>query len=132
MIFRISACRRRPGRDQARSRPARTAQRRYPPACAPGEVGLAQGQRQAAQVLAIERHDVEGVELHLVVMLAGMQGVEVCDAVDAEHDRLAVEDEGRRSAATFSLEREGPGGQDTLLPPYSVPPQCTFVKRVAN
>jgi hypothetical protein len=93
MIFRISACRRRPGRDQARSRPARTAQRRYPPACAPGEVGLAQGQRQAAQVLAIERHDVEGVELHLVVMLAGMQGVEVCDAVDAEHDRLAVDDE---------------------------------------
>jgi hypothetical protein len=35
------------------------------------------------------------------------------DAIDAEHDRLAVDDKGRRSAATFSLEREGPGGQDT-------------------
>jgi hypothetical protein len=34
------------------------------------EVGLAHRQRQAAQVLAIERHDIEGVELDRLVLLA--------------------------------------------------------------
>ena len=38
-------------------------------------------QGQAAQVVTIESHDVEGVELDLLVVLAGVQRVEVGDAV---------------------------------------------------
>jgi hypothetical protein len=57
-----------------------------------GRARLALSQRQAAQVVAVERH-VEGVELHLVVVPAWVQGVEVGDAVDAEHDRFAIDDE---------------------------------------
>ena len=35
---------------------------------------LRMGQRESAQiVLAVERHDVEGIELHFVVMLARVQ-----------------------------------------------------------
>jgi hypothetical protein len=30
--------------------------------------------------------DVEGAKLHLIVMLAGVQGVAVRDAIDAEHE----------------------------------------------
>jgi hypothetical protein len=41
----------------------------------------------------VERQNVESIELHLVIVLAGMQRVEIGDAVDAEDDRLAVEDE---------------------------------------
>jgi hypothetical protein len=36
-----------------------------------------QGQR--AQIIAAARQDVEGVKLNLVIVLAGMQGVEVGD-----------------------------------------------------
>jgi hypothetical protein len=39
------------------------------------EVGLAHGERQPAQVVAVEREAVEGVELHLNVVSALMQGV---------------------------------------------------------
>jgi len=35
--------------------------------------------------------DVEGARLDLVVALAEVQGVEVRDAIDGEHDGLAVE-----------------------------------------
>ena len=35
-----------------------------------GEVGLAHRQRQASQVVTVERQDIEGIELHFVVMLA--------------------------------------------------------------
>ena len=59
-----------------------------------GQVIPAQMQRQLAQIIAIERQDVEGVELHLVVVPAGMQAVEVGDAVDAKQHCLAVDDEG--------------------------------------
>ncbi len=74
-------------------KPARTARRRCRPADARQqavEIGLAPAQRQAAQVVTVERHVVEGVKLHLVVMLARMQGVE---ASDAEHHGLAVDHE---------------------------------------
>ena len=37
--------------------------------------------------------DVEGAELDLVVMLAGVEGVEIGDAVDAEDHGFAIEDE---------------------------------------
>ena len=64
-----------------------------PPAQELRQVGLAQVQRQPAQIVAVVRQAVEGVELHLVVVLAGMQGVEVGDAVHPEHHSLAIGDE---------------------------------------
>ena len=36
------------------------------------------------QIIAVERQDVEGVERHLGVMLAGVERVEIGDAVDHE------------------------------------------------
>ena len=53
------------------------------------QVGLARVQRQLAQIVAAERQAVERVELDLVVMLAGMQRVEVGNAVDTEHNYAA-------------------------------------------
>jgi hypothetical protein len=50
------------------------------------------------QVVAIERQNVERVELRLLVVLARVQRVEVGDAIDAEHYRLAVKDKGFRRA----------------------------------
>ena len=44
------------------------------------EVGLAQVQRHPAEVVAVIRKAVEGVQLGLVVVPAGVQGVEVRDA----------------------------------------------------
>jgi hypothetical protein len=39
-------------------------------------------QRQAAQILAVERQDIEGIELHFVVMLVRIQRVKVGIAID--------------------------------------------------
>ena len=50
-------------------------------------------QRQAAQVLAVEHENIEGVELHLLLALARMQRIEIGDAVDAQDNRLAVDHE---------------------------------------
>ena len=50
-------------------------------------------QRQPAEIISVVSQAVEGVELHLVVVLAGVQGVEVGDAVHAEHHSLAIEHE---------------------------------------
>jgi hypothetical protein len=46
-----------------------------------------------AQVVAVRCEQVEGVQLHLVVMLAGDEAVEVGHAVDAQHHGLAINDE---------------------------------------
>jgi hypothetical protein len=40
------------------------------------------------RVVTVERQDVEGVELDLIVMLARMQRVEIGDVIDAEHHHL--------------------------------------------
>jgi hypothetical protein len=45
------------------------------------------------QIVAIEGKNVEGIELHLVIVPAGMQRVEIGDAVDSEHGRFAIDDE---------------------------------------
>ena len=52
-----------------------------------------QARPQLAQVGALKRQNVEGVELHLVVIPARMQAVEIGNAVDAKQDRLAINDE---------------------------------------
>jgi hypothetical protein len=88
------------------------------------EVGLADRERYAAQVFAIECEDVEGVELNLVIVLARVQGVEVRDAVDPEHHGLAVDHE--QAVFVLQLGRDDPGvtaaplvavpGEQALLP----------------
>jgi hypothetical protein len=44
-----------------------------PPRQQPRQIGLPHRQRQLAEILAITHQHVEGVELHLVIVLAGMQ-----------------------------------------------------------
>jgi hypothetical protein len=46
-----------------------------------------------AQVVAVHREDVDGVKLNLVIEFAGMERVEIGDAVNAKNDRLTIEDE---------------------------------------
>ncbi|MEY9228364.1 hypothetical protein ABIF68_007576 [Bradyrhizobium japonicum] len=50
-------------------------------------------QRQIAQVVAAHREDIEGIELHLMLVLAGVQRVEIGNAVNAEDHGLAIDDE---------------------------------------
>ena len=50
-------------------------------------------QWQPAEVVAVIGQAVEGVEPHFVIVLAGVQGVEVGDAVHAEHHGLALDHE---------------------------------------
>lgn len=57
------------------------------------QVALAQREGQGPQIFAAAHKDIEGVKLHLVIMPTRMQGVEVGDAVDAEHHGLSVDDE---------------------------------------
>jgi hypothetical protein len=49
-------------------------------------------QRQSAQIITAEGKHVEGIE-SFVVVLAGMQGVEVGVAVYVQHHGLAIDDE---------------------------------------
>ena len=42
----------------------------------PRQIGLAHGERQASQIVTVQRHDVEGVELDLCVVFSGMQRVQ--------------------------------------------------------
>lgn len=57
----------------------------------PGEVRLAVRQRKLAQVVAIRHENIEGIELHFVVVLARVHAVEIADAVNAEQHRLPVQ-----------------------------------------
>src|SRR5262245_57769531 len=50
----------------------------------PRQVSLSHAQRQLADVLAISDQNVEGVELHFVVMFSAVQSVEVRPTIDAE------------------------------------------------
>ena len=54
---------------------------------------LRQMQWKLAEILAVAYEDVEGVEHDFIVMLSGVQTIEIRDAVNAEQDGLAVEDE---------------------------------------
>jgi hypothetical protein len=56
---------------------------------------LAQRQRQLAIVVAVTGEHVEGVELHLAIVFAKVQGVEVGIAGNAKNNRLGVEHEMR-------------------------------------
>jgi hypothetical protein len=52
-------------------------------------------QGQLPQIVALQRQDVEGLELDFVIMPARVQPVEIGDAVNAEQHRLAIDDKGR-------------------------------------
>src|SRR5262249_50072065 len=77
----------------------------------PLQVRVAHRQRQCADILAVDRQHVEGAELDLVALPAGVQGVEVGDAVDAEDDGLAIDHELLDPVLQRSLDdpREAPG-----------------------
>jgi hypothetical protein len=53
---------------------------------------------------AIERQDIEGVKLDLVVMFPRVQPVEIGDAVNAEQHRLAIDDKGGLAVAQRGLD----------------------------
>ncbi len=92
-----------------RSRLVRTAQLRCHRSDAPGavKVGLAQMQRQLAQVVSAEHQNVEGVELHFLIVFSGMQGVEIGDR---EHNGFPID---KQIAAAYSLARPPqPRGSD--------------------
>ena len=63
-----------------------------PPCQQPRKVGLSHGQRKPSQIITVQGKNVEGVELHLAVMLSRVQGIEIGDAVDAEHHGLTIND----------------------------------------
>ena len=73
-------------------------------------------QRQFPQIVAIQRQDIERVELNLVIMPAGVQTVEIGDAVDAQQHRLAIDDERSRSV----LQRGHDDQRITISPVGSV------------
>jgi hypothetical protein len=50
-------------------------------------------ERELAEIVAIQRQAVKGVKLHFVIVSAGVQAVEVGDAVDSEQHGLAVDNE---------------------------------------
>ena len=56
-----------------------------------GQISLAHAQRQLANVFAIDDQDIERVELHLVIVLAAVQSVEVGSTINSEQYRFAVD-----------------------------------------
>jgi hypothetical protein len=64
-----------------------------PPCQQPREVRLPHRERKRAHVVAVTGEHIEGVKLDLLVVLAGMQRVEIRDAIDAKDDGLTVDDE---------------------------------------
>ena len=62
------------------------------PACQePSKIGLAHRKRKPTQIIAVHREHIEGAELDFFVVPAGMQRVEIGDAVYAKDDRLTVD-----------------------------------------
>lgn len=59
----------------------------------PRKVVLAEMQRKLSQILSLHHEDVEGIELHFVVVLAAVQAVEVRSAIDTEQHGFAIDDE---------------------------------------
>ena len=62
-----------------------------PPAQESGKIGLAYRERKTAQIVAVHCQYIEGAELDFLAMPAGMQGIEIGDAVNAQDDGLAIE-----------------------------------------
>jgi hypothetical protein len=54
------------------------------------QIGLAQAQGEGAQILAIERQDVEGIRLDFVIVLARVQDIEIGNTVNPKDDIFAI------------------------------------------
>jgi hypothetical protein len=59
----------------------------------PRKIGLAHREWQIPQIVTVHRQYVKGTELHLFVVPAGMQGIEIGITVNAQDDCLAIDDE---------------------------------------
>jgi hypothetical protein len=57
----------------------------------PRKIGLAHRQRKSAQIVAAYCEHVEGAGLDFLVVLAGMQRLEIGDAINAQDSGLAVD-----------------------------------------
>ena len=57
------------------------------------QVRFAEMQRYPPQVIAIDGEYVESVKLHLVIVLAAVQAIEIRSAIDAEQNGLAITNE---------------------------------------
>jgi hypothetical protein len=53
---------------------------------------LAQAQGEGAQILAIERQDIEGIQLDFVIVLARVQGIEIGNTVNPKDDSFAIDE----------------------------------------
>jgi len=66
----------------------------FGPACQQAfKVDLAQMKGELPQIVVALDEDVEGAKLNFIVMPPGVQRAEIGDAVDAQHHRLAIDDE---------------------------------------
>jgi hypothetical protein len=54
------------------------------------QISLAQAQGEGAQILAIERQDVEGIRLDFVIVLARVQDIEIGNTVNPKDDSFAI------------------------------------------
>jgi len=57
---------------------------------AASQIGLAQARGEGAQILAIERPDVEGNQLDFVIVLERVQGIEIGNTVNPKDDSFAI------------------------------------------
>jgi hypothetical protein len=62
----------------------------HPCLAKPRQFGLAHAKGEGAQILAIERQDVEGIQLDFVIVLARVQGIEIGNTVNPKDDSFAI------------------------------------------
>jgi len=55
------------------------------------------------QILAIERQDVEGIQLDFVIVLARVQGIEIGNTVNPKDDSFVIGRDGRTIRSTNSV-----------------------------
>jgi hypothetical protein len=60
----------------------------------PGKIGFAKAEWQLAQIITVEREQIERVKLNLGIMLTGMQSTEIGHPVDAEQHPLGINKSG--------------------------------------
>jgi hypothetical protein len=71
-------------------------------------------ERKLPQIVVAFHQDVEGAELHLLIVLAAVKGIEISDAVDAEDHRLTVEYEAFLADHPSRLDDSGVSGRPVV------------------
>jgi hypothetical protein len=64
--------------------------RKWPSREWPRQIGLAQAQGEGAQILAIERQDVEAIRLDFAIVLARAQDIEIGNTANPKDDSFAI------------------------------------------